>query len=86
VPHHKSCEKRLKTAEKARQANKAVRSSIRTALKKIRTAASKEEAQAEMPRLFSMMDKAARKGRAGFNKNRVANYKSKITKVLANLA
>ncbi len=86
MPHHKSCAKRLKTAEKARQANKAVRTTIRTALKKIRAAATPEEAKAEVPRLFSLMDKAARKGRAGFNKNRVANYKSKITKVVAALA
>lgn len=86
MPHHKSCAKRLKTAEKARQANKAVRSAIRTALKKVRTAETKEEALKEVPRLQSLMDKAARKGRAGFNKNRVANYKSKIAQVLATLA
>lgn len=86
MPHHKSCAKRLKTAEKARQANKAVRSAIRTALKKVRTAESKEEALKEVPRLHSLMDKAARKGRAGFNKNRVANYKSKIAQVLSALA
>lgn len=86
MPHHKSCIKRLKTAEKDRQANKAVRSAIRTALKKVRTAETKEEAIKEVPRLHSLMDKAARKGRAGFNANRVANYKTKIAKVLAALA
>jgi small subunit ribosomal protein S20 len=86
VPHHKSCIKRLKTSEKARQANKSARSAIRTALKKVRAASTKEEAMKEVPRLYSMMDKAARKNLAGFSKNRAANYKSKVTAILAKLA
>ena len=86
MPHHKSCEKRLKTAAKERQANRAVRSSIRNALKKIRAAETKADALSDMPRLFSIMDKAALKGRAGFSRNRVANYKSKISAVIAKLA
>jgi small subunit ribosomal protein S20 len=82
VPHHKSCKKRLKTSEKARVQNRAVRSAIRTSLKVVRTADTKEAVLKEMPRLFSMLDKAAAKGRAGFNKNRVANYKSKVASLL----
>jgi small subunit ribosomal protein S20 len=86
VPHNKSCKKRLKTAEKSRQVNRAVRSAIRTSLKTIRSAESKEVVVAETPRLYSMLDKAARKGRAGFTKNRVANYKHKVSKILASFA
>jgi small subunit ribosomal protein S20 len=86
MPHNKSCAKRLKTSEKARQANRAVRSTIRTSLKLIRNTKEKAVVETEMPRLFSILDKAARKNRAGFNKNRVANYKSKVHKILASLA
>ena len=41
----------------------AVRSAIRSTLKKIRTADKKEVIVAEMPRLFSMLDKAAQGGK-----------------------
>lgn len=86
MPHHQSCKKRLKTAAKANAANRAARSAIRTSLKTVRAATTKEEAMKEVPRLYSLMDKAAAKSRAGFNKNRVANYKSKMSTLLAKLA
>ena len=54
--------------------------------KVIRTATSKEAALKEMPNLFSMLDKAAAKGRAGFCANRAANYKAKAAKVINGLA
>ena len=82
MPHHQSCKKRLRQAEKANAVNRSVRSAIRTSLKVIRTAASKEVALKEMPNLFSMLDKAAAKGRAGFNANRASNYKAKVAKVI----
>jgi small subunit ribosomal protein S20 len=66
--------------------NRSVRSAIRTSLKTIRAAADKESALKEMPNLFSMLDKAAAKGRAGFNANRVANYKAKVAKVVNGFA
>ncbi len=86
MPNTKSCKKRVKTSEKARQANRAVRSAIRTSLKVVRTSTDLEEVKSEVPRLYSMMDKAARRRRAGFTKNRVANYKKKISKILATLS
>jgi len=85
VPNHLSCKKRLRQAEKANAVNRSVRSAIRTSLKTIRTATSKEDAVKEMPNLFSMLDKAAAKGRAGFSANRAANYKAKVSKVISNL-
>ncbi len=86
MPHHKSAKKRLRTAEKANELNKAIRSRIRTRLKKVRTAPTKEEASKEVPALFSLLDKAALKHRAGFNKNRVGNYKRKVHNLLNSLA
>ncbi len=82
MPHNKSCKKRLKVSAKASLRNRVVRSSIRTSLKLVRSAKSKEEVLKEMPSLFSMLDKAAAKGRAGFSKNRASNYKRKIAALL----
>jgi small subunit ribosomal protein S20 len=86
LPTHKSAEKRVITSEKARLANRAIRSAIRTSLKKIRAADKKEGIQAEMGNLFSMLDKAARKGKAGITKNAANNYKAKVHKLLASKA
>ena len=86
MPTHKSAEKRILTSEKARLVNRAVRSSIRTSLKKVRGAASHAEAAKELPNLFSMLDKAARRNQGGVTKNSASNYKSKAQKVVAALA
>jgi len=86
LPQHKSAKKRLKTAEKARVRNKAVRSAIQTSIKKIRTAEKKEEIQTEIPNLFSMMDKASKNNRGNFNANKVANYKRKVHQMLSSAA
>jgi small subunit ribosomal protein S20 len=85
LPTHKSAEKRIKTSEKARLVNRAVRSSIRTSLKKVRTATSHEEAAKELPNLFSMLDKAARRNQGGVSKNSASNYKGKAQKAVAAL-
>ena len=73
MPHKESCKKRLRQAEKANAANRAVRSAIRTSIKVIRTAKSQDEALKEMPNLFRMLDQAAAKGRAGFTVNLASN-------------
>jgi small subunit ribosomal protein S20 len=82
VPTHKSAEKRIKTAEKARVVNRKVRSEIRTSLKKVRGAATTEEAAKELPNLFSILDKAARRAQGGMTKNAASNYKSKAQKAV----
>jgi small subunit ribosomal protein S20 len=83
LPNHKSAIKRVVTNEKARQANRAVRSAIRSSLKKIRAAANKEALLAEVPVFFSMLDKAARRNKAGITKNTAANYKRKVHALIA---
>ncbi len=83
MPNHKSAIKRVITSEKARLANRAVRSAIKTSLKKIRTADKKEVILAEVPAFFSMLDKAARRNRGGITKNTVSNYKRKIHALIA---
>ncbi|MDR2732356.1 MAG: 30S ribosomal protein S20, partial [Fibromonadaceae bacterium] len=83
---NKSCVKRLRQAAKANAANRSTRSAIRTSLGVVRSAKTKEDALKEVPRLFSMMDKAAAKNRAGFSKNRASNYKAKVGHLLNKLA
>ena len=86
VPPNKSCLKRLRQAKKANAANRSTRSAIRTSLGIVRNAKTAEEALKEAPRLFSMLDKAAAKRRAGFSKNRASNYKAKVGKLVNKLA
>jgi small subunit ribosomal protein S20 len=86
LPTHKSAEKRIKTSEKARLVNRAIRSSIRTSLKKVRGAASADEAAKELPTLFAMLDKAARRAQGGMTKNAASNYKSKAQHAVATIA
>lgn len=83
MPNHKSAEKRVITAEKARLANRVIRSAIRQSLKKIRAADKKETLLAEVPKFFSMLDKAARGNKAGITKNTASNYKRKIHALIA---
>lgn len=86
MPTHKSAEKRVRTNEKARLVNKAVRSEIRTSLKKLRSATTAEAAKAEMPKLFSLLDKAARKHTGGITANAAGNYKRKVLLFIGKLA
>ncbi len=73
----KSQIKRIKTNEKARQRNKAVKSSVRTAIRKFREAAQAgdKNAAAELMReAGKALDKAASKG--VIHRNQAANKKS----------
>lgn len=86
MPSHKSAEKRILTAEKARLVNKMVRSEIRTSLKKLRGAASQTDAAKELPNLFSLLDKAARRNQGDITKNTASNYKRKAQLTVASKA
>ncbi len=86
MPYHKSAKKRIKTAEKANLRNKMVRSAIQTSMKKIQSAEKKEDVLQEMPKLFSMLDKAAKNRRANFTPNRAGNYKRKVHKLIASMS
>ena len=79
----KSQKKRIITAEKARQRNKAVRSELKTAIKAVRAAVEAndvEAAQAAANKAGRLLDKAASKGI--IHKNCAAHQKSEFTKAL----
>jgi small subunit ribosomal protein S20 len=86
VANIKSQIKRVKTNEKARQRNKSVRSSVRTAVRRFREAveAGNTEKAVELERAAAKaLDKAASKG--VIHKNQAANRKSAIAKRAAAL-
>ena len=75
----KSQKKRILTAEKARQRNKAVRSELKTAIKAVRTAVEAgqlEDAQVAANKASRLLDKAASKGIV--HKNQAAQRKSGV--------
>jgi small subunit ribosomal protein S20 len=81
VANIKSQLKRIKTNEKARQRNKAVKSSLKTAIRKFREAADAGDAE-KASTLFQdasrKLDKAASKG--VIHKTQAANQKSAMAK------
>jgi len=86
VANIKSQIKRIKTNEKARQRNKAVKSELRTHVRKFREALESgnvEEATAALRVATRKLDKAVAKG--VIHKNQAANRKSAIAKKLDEL-
>lgn len=83
----KSQKKRILTAEKARQRNKAVRSELKTAVKHVRAAVEageKDAAQLAANRAGRLLDKAASKGI--IHKNQAAKRKSGVQKLVNTLS
>jgi small subunit ribosomal protein S20 len=86
VANIKSQIKRIKTNEKARQRNKAVKSSLKTSVRKFNAAAEAgdaEQATALAREASRKLDKAASKG--VIHKNQAANRKSAIAQRAASL-
>jgi small subunit ribosomal protein S20 len=86
VANIKSQIKRNKQNEKARQRNKAVKSSLKTSIRQFREAAEggkTEEATQAMRTAYVKLDKAASKG--VIHKNQAANRKSAMAKRAAQL-
>ena len=82
----KSQIKRIKTNEKARQRNKAVKSSLKTAIRRTREAVAEgdvEKATAAAREASRKLDKAASKG--VIHKNQAANKKSALAAKVASL-
>lgn len=82
----KSQKKRILTAEKARQRNKAVRSELKTTIKAVRTAVEAgqlEDAQVAANKASRLLDKAASKGIV--HKNQAAQRKSGVQKLVNTL-
>jgi small subunit ribosomal protein S20 len=86
VANIKSQIKRIKQSEKARQRNKAVKSSLKTSVRRFREAADAgnvDEANEALRVAYVKLDKAVSKG--VIHKNQAANRKSAIAKRYAEL-
>ncbi len=77
MPHHKSAAKRVRTNEKARQANLAAKSRVRTALRKVRESAKQADGHARLLDAVSVLDRAAQKGI--IHRSTASRQKSRLT-------
>ena len=84
MPHHKSCKKRMITADKARVANKQMKSRISTAAKKVLGASSKEAATGALEVAFSVIDKAVKTN--VIHRKNGDNKKSRLSLAAAKIA
>ncbi len=83
MAHHKSAKKRIRQDEKKRLHNRYYKKSTRTAIAKVRGLEDKAEAEKQLPALFSMIDRLAKRNL--FHPNKAANLKSGLAKHIAKL-
>lgn len=78
MAHHKSAKKRIRQDEKKRLHNRYYKKSTRTAIRKLRALENRSEAEQQLPKLFSMIDRLAKRNL--FHANKAANLKSSLAK------
>ena len=84
MANHKSAEKRIRANEKKRVLNRYQHKTTRTQVKKLVNTTKKDEAQALLKEVSSMIDKLAKKKVIHWKK--AANQKSKLAKKVNALA
>ena len=84
MANHKDALKRIRQAEKRRLHNRYYAKNMRNEVKKFRALTDKSQAEAQLPKIYSIIDKVAKRGI--IHKNKAANLKSKMTKHTAKLA
>jgi small subunit ribosomal protein S20 len=84
MAHHLSAKKRIRQSEKRTAVNKYYAKTTRNAVKKLRNNTDKKDATAELPKVFSLLDKLAKK--KVIHKNKAANLKSKLTRHVNSLS
>ena len=83
MANHKSALKRIRSNETKRLRNKFQHKTTRNAIRDLRTTEKKKDAEGQLVKVVSMIDKLA-KNRI-IHKNKAANLKSKLTKFVAAL-
>ena len=83
MAQHKSAEKRIRSSARRTIRNVAEKSTMKTLLKKVRSSESKDSAMALLKETVSFLDKLA--GKNVIHKNKAANLKSKLTKLVDKL-
>ncbi len=77
---HKSAQKRARQTPKKTEYNKHFKAKIKSALKNVTTSKKKEDAEKELKKAVTVLDRAAVKGI--IHRNNAANKKSKLTKAV----
>lgn len=83
MANHKSSEKRIRNSETKNERNSYQAKTTRNALKKLRNTKDSKEAKELLPKVSSMLDKLAKKNI--IHKNKAANIKSGLTKMVSGL-
>lgn len=78
MANHKSAEKRIRANNAKRLRNRYQHKSTRTVVKDLRAIKDKNEASTLLKKVYSMLDKLAKKNI--IHKNKAANLKSKLTR------
>jgi small subunit ribosomal protein S20 len=78
MAYHKSAKKRIRSSNAKKLRNRYYAKTTRTAIKKMRNTLQKDEAQKDLPRVISLIDRLAKK--SVIHKNKASNLKSKITR------
>jgi small subunit ribosomal protein S20 len=83
MANHKSALKRIRSNASKRLRNRYQAKSTRTAIKNLRKATEKGAASEMLPKVFSMLDKLAKKN--VIHKNKASNQKSKLNRFVNSL-
>jgi len=83
MANHLSSKKRIRSNDTKRVINRYQHKTMRNAVKKLRTTENKEVASTELPKVVSVIDKLAK--RNVIHKNKAANLKSKLTRMVNSL-
>jgi small subunit ribosomal protein S20 len=84
MANHKSALKRIRQSEVRKLRNRYYKKTMRNAVRKFKKLTDKKEAVEQMPKLYAMIDKLAK--RRIIHKNKAGNLKSKITKYANSLS
>lgn len=84
MANHKSSLKRIRQTAVKTARNKYYHKTTRNAVKALRATTDKKEAEANLPNVVSMLDKLVKRNIV--HKNKAANLKSSLTKLVNDLA
>lgn len=84
MANHQSALKRIRQTETRTVHNRYYSKTMRNSVRNFRTLTDKKEATEQLPKLYTMIDKLAKRGM--IHQNKAGNLKSSITKYASNLA
>jgi len=84
MAQHKSVKKRIVKSKKENLRNRSYISMMKTAIKSVKNVSNKEEGENKLRKTVSILDKLVSKGI--IHKNKAANEKSKLTKLVNSLS